>query len=207
MRTTKRILRQINQWKEVPMMVSGMYRLFTYIPWEEIPEEYKQFFDEKAREEWDEDLDSFKEKNIELDIEAEVKAILRVLVKKNITHSLGLIPIILADSFIYGLSTNKYQAKLAKIIKEYTQNLDIDRSLAEQLAIISTVDLLKEVIDSVSMELSFDIDEVTAKLMSEYKNMVDQKAKDIKFRALAQQADDPETENSEELDDGKEENV
>lgn len=206
MRTTKRILRQIKEWKEIPMMVAGMYRLFTYIPWEKIPEEYKAFFDEKAKEEWDKDLDSFKEKNIELDIEAEVKAILRVLVKKNVTHSLGLVPIVMADTFIHGINTNKYQAKLAKIIKEYTENVDLDRGLAEQLAIITTVGLLKEIIDDVNMDLSFDIDSVTDKLMKEYQEAVDKQAMNLKMKALAQQADDPEYITGEVIDE-KEEDV
>jgi len=174
LRTTKRILRQIKEWKDIPMMISGVYRLFTYIPWESIPEEYKQFFNADAEKDWNTDLDAFKEKNIALDVNAEIKAILRGMVKKNITHSLGLIPITLADIFMCGINVGRFQGELSKIISDFSKNIEIDRALAEQLALLSTIELLKKMIDSVDISLSFDIDEVTEKLIKEYtKNLED----------------------------------
>jgi hypothetical protein len=170
------------------MLVAGMYRLFTYVAWEDIPEEYKEFFDEKAKEVWNKDLGAFTEENIELDIDAEIKAILKVLVKKNVTHSLGMIPIILADAYVYGIGTGPLEGKLLRIITQYKEFVDIDRDLAEQYTILSTVEFLKEVITKVNRELSFNIEDVTEKLMAEYDAVLKKQQRQNKLSLAAEKA-------------------
>ncbi len=176
LRTTKRILNKIQTWEGNPMLVAGIYRLFTYIPWEDIPEKYRKFFDPKAEETWNDDLKNFKEENIKLDIDAESKAILRLLVTKNVTHSLGMIPIVLADAYVYGIGVAPLQGKLLKLIGMYKEFIVLDRDLAEQYAILSVAELLNEIISSVDSEFSFDLEDVTSKIMKEY-NSKDKKAK------------------------------
>lgn len=174
MRTQKVILRKIKEWKDNPMLVAGIYRLFTYIPWEAIPDEYKSFFPEEAKDTWDDDLKNYGKKDMLLDINTEVRAILQVLAKKNVTHCLGLVPIVLADIYMYGAGINKFQSSLLKIISSYKEYVDIDRPLAEQYAIIGTVELLKNIVNNIKIKLTFDIDAVLQKLLSDYnKNLED----------------------------------
>lgn len=164
MRTKKVILRKADEWKDNPMLVSGLYRLFTYLPWEAIPEEYKKFFPEESEKIWDEDLKDFDKKDILRDIDAEIRAILKVLVKKNITNSMGLIPMILADAYMYGVGIATFQGSLLKIINTYKLNMDVDRELAEQLVTIQTIELIKEIISKLNLNLSFDIEKVRAEI-------------------------------------------
>jgi hypothetical protein len=168
LRTKRKILKKIDEWKDSPMMVSGVYRLFTYIPFEDIPEKYRSFFPEEAEENWDKDLDEFGEKNIKLDIGAEIRALLKILAKRNITNALGIVPLVLADVYIYGYGTNTFQGTLSKIIKNYTENVDLDRNLAEQLAAIETVELLKDIVAKTKIKLGYDIDNVVEKLLKKY---------------------------------------
>jgi hypothetical protein len=168
LRTKKEALRKIEEWKNNPMLVSGIYRLFTYLPWDTIPEEYKTFFPAEAKEKWDEDLSSYGKTEVELDIDAEVRAILKVLVKKNVTHCMGLIPMVLADVYMHGTGISVFQSSLIKIINNYKKYVDIDRQLAEQYSMIEIIDLLKTIINKVGIKLSFDIDIVAAKLNEEY---------------------------------------
>jgi len=160
LRTRKAILRKASEWKNNPMLVSGLYRLFTYLPWEAIPKKYKEFFPKESEKVWDEDLKEFNKDEILRDIDAEIRAILKVLVKKNITHSIGLIPMILADMYMYDIGIAPFQGKLLKITNTYKINTDIDRNLAEQLATIQIINLLKEFIKKLNLNLSFDIDRV-----------------------------------------------
>jgi len=183
MQTTKRILNKIQSWEGNPMLVAGMYRLFTYVPWADIPVKYKQFFDPNAAETWDDDLDDFKEENIKLDIDAEAKAILQLLVKKNVTHSLGMIPIVLADTYVFGVGIAPLQGKLLKLISMYKDFIEIDRDLAEQYAILSVAELLNEIVTSVDSEFSFDLEVVTQKIMDEYNSKGKKAKKELSLEA------------------------
>lgn len=174
------------------MLVAGMYRLFTYVPWDAIPEEHKEFFDDEAKKVWDKDLDQFTSENIELDIKAEIHAILKVLVKRNITHSLGLIPIVLADAYVYGVGIGPLQGKLIKIVEDYKDYVGIDRDLAEQYAVLTTIDYIKELVGKIGIELDFDIDEVTKELMDKYEKATEKQkqmaARQIQLDAAANKA-------------------
>lgn len=161
MRTHKVILRKINEWDGNPMLVAGMYRLFTYLPWALVPEKYKEFFPEEAKDKWDEDLDNFDLALLKQDIESEVRAILNVLAKRNVTHALGLIPMVLADLFIVDKNIGKIQGELSKIINDYKYNVDIDRQLSEQLAMFDLIELLRTIITKAGISLSFDFDKAS----------------------------------------------
>lgn len=170
MRTEKVILRKINEWKNNPMLVSGVYRLFTYLPWEKIPDEYKEFFPEEAKEKWNDDLKTYTKENILLDIGAQINALVKVMAKKNITHSIGLIPMIMADIFMYGKSIIKIQTVLNKLIKEYKDYIMIDRNLAEQYSAIILLDLLRYIIKYVNIEFTYDFEDAAEKVMEKYKD-------------------------------------
>ena len=183
MRTKGRILKKISAWKGNPMMVAGLYRLFTYVPWEDIPEEYKKFFPDGAELDWDKDLETFDGKNIQLDVESEIKAILKLVTTRNITHALGLIPIVLADTYAYGVGVSPLQAQLLKLIAKYKENIELDRELAEQLALLDTVMLFKTIVKKLDFELSFNIDDVAEQLMREFDGKRKSKKKDKSIEA------------------------
>ena len=145
MRTQKQILRKIDAWKNDPMMVSGVYRLFTYIPFESIPEEYHSHFPEEAREKWNDDLNQYTRAHLYLDVEAQMNAFLKIISKKNIVHCIGLIPMMLADLYMADISANKLQARLSKLKREYQEEVAINRVTAEQVAIHEMLEILLEI--------------------------------------------------------------
>lgn len=167
MRTEKTTLRKVKEWQSLPRLVTGMYRLFTYLTWENIPEEYKQFYPPEAKEVWNEDLKLFKEKNIKLDIDAEIKAVFRGLFKKNITQVLSILPIILADVYMLGKPITKQQVKLNKITEEYLKHLEVDSDLAELVAIFDIVDLLTELSKLAEVNLEFNPRKMLDKILAQ----------------------------------------
>lgn len=165
MKTSKTILRKINEWEGDPMMVAGMYRLFTYLPWSLVPEKYKSFFPEDAKDIWDTDLENYNKDQLKQDIESEVRAILNVLAKKNVTHAMGLIPMILADAYIIDIKTVKLKAKLIKIINAYKLNMDIDIELAEMASMFELFDLIRDIIKAADIKLSFDLEQAISQVL------------------------------------------
>lgn len=158
MRTHKAILKKVKEWQGNPMMVAGVYRLFTYLPWSMIPEQYKEFFPKEAEEKWDEDIGEINLAHLKMDIESEVRAILNMMAKKNVTHCLGLVPMVLADVFIIERSVASLQGRLSKIINTYKENMDIDMELAEYLAVHDLFELLKEILNKSKINVSFNLD-------------------------------------------------
>jgi hypothetical protein len=158
-RTHKTILRKVNEWEGNAMMVAGLYRLFIYLPWSLVPEKYKEFFPEEAKIEWDKDVYDTDVNLVKQDIASEIRAILNVIAKKNITQSLGIIPMILADAFIAGQNIGNLHGQLSSIINTYKEHVDLDRQLAEQLAMFEIFELLKLVVEKLKIELPFDMDQ------------------------------------------------
>lgn len=166
MKTNKSILRKISEWEGDPMLVAGMYRLFVYLPWDLIPDKYKEFFKEDAKDNWDNDLEAkANEKSIYQDIESEIRTILQELPKKNIINCLGIIPMLLADAFIIGHNVGTIQGKLFSIINRYKSNITIDIGLAEGLAIHEVLELLKEIESKFKLKLSFDLDKASEQVL------------------------------------------
>ena len=91
-----------------------------------------------------------------MDIESEVRAILNMMAKKNVTHCLGLVPMVLADVFIIERSVASLQGRLSKIINTYKENMDIDMELAEYLAVHDLFELLKEILNKSKINVSFN---------------------------------------------------
>jgi hypothetical protein len=188
MRTNKTILRKINEWDGNPMLVAGMYRLFTYLPWELVPEKYKEFFPPEAKDTWDDDIGKVDLNVLKQDIVSEVRAILNVLAKRNVTHALGLIPMILADLFIIDRNIGAIQGNLSKIINDYKDNVDIDRELAEQLSMFNLIELLESIITKANIELTFDFDKAVEQVL-EAANKLLEEQKDIVTPAIDKQID------------------
>ena len=159
LKTQKNILKKINQWEGNAMMVAGLYRLFTYLPWEKVPEKYKEFFPPEAHEKWDEDLDKYTEEELKLDVEAEIRAMLNVLAKRNVTNSLGIIPMILADLYVMDKPIGPIQGKLLSTIELYKENVYFDRYLAENLAMFDIFEMLTEIVKKAKLKLSFNLDQ------------------------------------------------
>lgn len=145
MRTKKAIKRRIKAWQNNAMFVSGIYKLFTYLPFAEIPEEYKQYFNQEAIDVWDKDLDSFTEKDMYSFIDNQIRLILTLLSKGNVVSAVGLIPTVLADIFMFDYSVDQLQAKLNKLIKNYASTAELKPLLAEELATIETFEILRDV--------------------------------------------------------------
>jgi len=156
----KSILRKVKEWEGNPMLVAGLYRLFAYLPWDLVPDKYKEFFPEDAKEAWIKDDGIHSIEELKMDVESEVRAILNTIAKKNITNSFGLVPMILADLFIMEKRTGPLQGRLFKIIETYKENINLDRTLAEQYAMFEIFDLLKAIVKKagIEKEMLFDLD-------------------------------------------------
>lgn len=159
MKTHRKILKKIAEWEGNPMMVAGLYRLFTYLPWEKVPEKYKEFFPPEAPETWDDDLDKHTEEELKLDVEAEIRAMLNVLAKRNITNSLGIVPMILADVFVMDKPAGPIQGQLLTTIQMYKENVYYDRYLAEQLAMFDIFEMIGKIVKKAKINLSFNLDQ------------------------------------------------
>jgi hypothetical protein len=195
LRTQKEILRKVELWKDNPMFVSGLYRLFTYLPWSKVPEEYKEFFPKEAAEMWDNDLDLYGNHEVKQDINSEIRAILQVLVKKNITHGIGLVPMILADIYANGNGITIFQGRLSKITDAYKENISYDRELGEKLATFEVIDLLKEISIKLNIDLSFDIDVVVEQLTEQF-NKAEQINKEASIALALSKEDSGESDGS-----------
>lgn len=167
MRTQKALKRIIKEWQNNPLLVTGLYRLFTYITWEDIPEKYRAHFPPEAEEGWNDDLTDFKEEHILLDIKTEIVSVMNALYKRNITQAFSIVPIILADTYAYGKPIVKLQVALIKATNEFIDNVKVaGRGLAEVAAIYSVVDILKGVQNILKLKLNFNIDEEEQKIIN-----------------------------------------
>lgn len=160
MKTHRAILKKIKQWEGNPMLVAGLYRLFAYLPWDLVPDKYKEFFPEDAKDTWMKDDGTYTEEELKQDIESEIRAILNTIAKKNITNSFGIVPMILADLYMMNKQTGALQGQLNKIINTYKDNVDLDRKLAEQLAMFEIFDLLRAIIKKAGIkgQMVFDFE-------------------------------------------------
>lgn len=166
MRKQKAILSLVDEWKKEPLLVTGLYRLFTYLPWKEIPKEYHSWFPAEAKKDWNKDLKGFKESHIALDVQTQIVAILNALDKKNIIQTFSILPIMLADVYVYGKSVDKLQEELINTTNDFANAVTTaGRGLAEVAAIYSLVDMLKEVQLKLDLKLDFSIDEQLDKII------------------------------------------
>ena len=165
MRTEKTILRKTAEWKHNARLTPGMYRLFTYVRWEAIPEEYKSFYPKEAQETWNDDLKDFKEEHIRLDLDAEIKAVFRGLFGKKITQSLSILPIIIADMYALGYPTAKAQAMLHKLTNNFIEYTSTDLKLAEVNAMFDITDLLEYIIKTTKLDTNINLKDMLDKII------------------------------------------
>lgn len=160
MKTHRAILKKIKEWEGNPMLVAGLYRLFAYLPWDLVPDKYKEFFPEDAKDTWMKDDGQYTEEELKQDIESEIRAILNTIAKKNITNSFGIVPMILADLYMMNKRTGALQGQLNKTINTFKDNVELDRKLAEQLAMFEIFDLIRAIIKKAGIEkqMLFDLD-------------------------------------------------
>lgn len=161
------ILRKVDEWKNTPEMVPAVYRLFVFLKWSEIPEEYQKMYDVRAKDIWDEDYESIW-KSIEVDTEVTIKAILDEMRKRNIVAALGLLPIILADMFVRGYKTGSFQGQLMKIVSNYREYITLDRAVAEMDTLNRIEILLGNYCAKTKIKLGFDLEAVVEKIFQEY---------------------------------------
>lgn len=166
-RTEQAILKKVNEWKTQPEMVPAVYRLFVFLKWSSIPNEYKDKFDPRAEEIWDNDLESQLE-NIQVDTEVTIKAILEELSKKHIVAALALVPIILADLFMVGGKPGKLQGDLALLTTEYKNTVEYDRQVAEIEAMLKLEDIITNVVRRMKIKLDFDLGMTMDKLFRDF---------------------------------------
>lgn len=169
MRTEKTILRKVEEWQNNARLIPGVYRLFTYIKWESIPDKYKEFFPKDAKDTWNDDLKDFKEEHVRLDIDAEIKAVFRGLFGKKIMQSLSIMPIILADMYVIGTPVAKAQAMLNKITDNYIEYTSVDIKLAEANAIFEITELLTYIIKVTKLKTNFKPEDILNKIIIENK--------------------------------------
>lgn len=165
MRTEKAILRKVREWANNPLIVIGIYRLFTYLKWEAIPEQYKSHFSAEAQATWNDDLETFKEHDIRLDIGAEITAVFQSLFKHNTTQALSVIPIILADIYMLGKPTAKAQKMVINITNKFTKNFQVDPDLAQAYAVFEIVELLEYLIKLADITLPYSPQELLSKVL------------------------------------------
>lgn len=172
-------------------MAPAVYRLFTFIEWENIPEEYQKFYPKEAKETWNDDLNTFNQEHLILDIETEIKAVFKGLFKRSITQAMSIIPIILADVYMTGKSTNKLEAQYHKVIREYIEYYDVDKVLADKLAITDITKLIQNIADTAHIDLGFKIEEMYHNIIEEFeekvkKSVVPLNIEDLVDKALAE---------------------
>lgn len=167
-RTEQSILKKVDEWKTIPEMVPAVYRLFVFLPWESIPEDYRNSFDERAAEVWNDESAEDLLGKLEVDTEVTIKAILQELAKKRIVAALALLPIILADFFMLGFKTGHFQGRLMKIVNDYKSFQSYDSAVAEIDALLAIEDLLADLVAKMKLKLSFDLRETCEKIMVEF---------------------------------------
>lgn len=166
MRIKKSIMKKINDWKNEPMLVTGVYRLFTYIPWEDIPKEYKKLFNKEAAKVWNDDLKGYTGKQLLNDAEIQIKGLLRSLPNRNIIHTIGMIPMLLADLYVYGKSVDSLVKRVLNLKDSYLEYVDLDRNSAEVYSILEIADILKDIRKRFELELDFDIDTIVNRILN-----------------------------------------
>lgn len=168
MRQKKTILKKINRWHKHPLLITGLYRLFTYIPYEEIPEMHRQFFNEEAKEIWNTDLKDYTEAKILDGIDTQIKDLLRSFSERAYVQTIGMIPVVLADVFVYGQSIDKLLLETLSLSEEYASWTAVDRDLAEHYTMLGIAEILKEIVKKVNLKLNYNIDEIVNRFVTHF---------------------------------------
>lgn len=170
MRTVKTIKRQVEAWSNEPAMVTGVFRLLTYIPWNQIEEKYKGHFPPEAKDTWNDDLENYKDKHIMLDLATEVTSVFNALHLKNITQALSILPIMVADTFALGKKVGKYQRKLKEVTNNFLKYANEGgRELAEVATMYEITDFINDIVKETQLTLQYHPDEMLEKILNNIK--------------------------------------
>lgn len=169
MKTEKAILRRLKAWANNPMLVSGTYKLFTYLPFEKIPAEYSKFFDEQAKNVWDSDLKDFTEEKMIPFVDNQLRLILDTLAKGNIINAIGLFPAVLADLWVFDYPIDKLIGSLNKEVNSYRETIKVNGILADEILMIYSFQLIREIQKTlVNYAPSYDVDKSEENIVSKF---------------------------------------
>lgn len=169
MRGKKQILRKVEAISNNALMSPAIYRLLTYVDWELVPEKYKSFYPEEAKDLWDSDLETFKDDNVLLDLDTEIKAVFRALNNKLIIQALAFVPIVLADFYILGNPMDPYETRVKKLTDRFIKNtIELEKHYADYLAMLDIADLLEDIIEKGNLEIKEDLPTILINLFSIY---------------------------------------
>jgi len=169
LRGKKQILRKVEAISNNALMSPAIYRLLTYVDWELVPEKYKSFYPEEAKDLWDSDLETFKDDNVLLDLDTEIKAVFRALNNKLIIQALAFVPIVLADFYILGNPMDPYETRVKKLTDRFIKNtIELEKHYADYLAMLDIADLLEDIIEKGNLEIKEDLPTILINLFSIY---------------------------------------
>lgn len=169
MKTDKAILRRINAWKTNPMLVSGVYKLFTYIPFEKIPAEYAGHFAEEARKIWDEDIRNFTVEQMHEMLNSEIILVLESLASGNVVNAVGFFPTVLADLWAFDYPVDKLTGKLNKEISDYTKLLKTNKPLADEVLMLSMFQMIHDIHKMLpDFKPTYDIEKTEEKIIEKF---------------------------------------
>lgn len=173
MRQQKTILRKAQSLENNALMAPAIYRLLTYVKWEKIPEKYKEFFDKGAEAVWNDDLKEFKEENILLDVDTEIKAIYKAIRNKYIIQALSLVPIMLADIYMLSYPISNYETELRKLTDKYIVNYELGKDTADNIAMLDLLDFLNVIITKTKLDIQKDLPKIHTDILDIYNNIID----------------------------------
>lgn len=169
MRGKKQILRKVDAISKNALMSPAIYRLLTYVDWESVPEKYKSFYPDEAKDVWNNDLDTFKEENVLLDLDTEIKAVFTALNKKLIIQALAFVPIVLADFYVLGNPMDPYEVRVKELTDRYIKNtVELDRHHADYLAMLDISDLMSDIIEKGNLDLKEDLPTILITVYDKY---------------------------------------
>ncbi len=151
-KTTEQILKKVEEWRQSPLLTTGIYTLFTYIPFKSIPDEYKDFFEKEAADIWDTQLD-LTGKEFEVVYSQLVRGVLGQLKNLNIVAAFGFIPMLLADAWVHGVKIGNLEQQLIVAVEKYQEEVAVERPITEMNAIITITEFILELLDKLKIDL------------------------------------------------------
>lgn len=163
-RKVKTILRKAESMRQDAKTAIGGYRLYTFIPWEQIPEEIKPYFPENSEEAWDKEIST---DGLEVDIEIQVKGLLNDLARGNILRAVMLLPTIIADIFILGHETKNYERRYRDMLSDYSLTYWLDTLIADIDIVTKSTTLINDMLSRAEINPGVDIKEFRDSVVSE----------------------------------------
>jgi len=154
-RTKDEILNKVEELRQDATTAPAAYILFTYLSWEDIPDQYKINFDDEAEKVWAEE-----EKITRESWKAHIKQILYVLqaiAQGNITVAFGFIPMIIANLWVAKIDVKHIENSYKSVVQTFIDYVDLNRPEAEIDAILTITDILNQIIKKSRIKLGINI--------------------------------------------------